>query len=250
MKRIRFTSTRLVQSGKKGIFKPDENGYYEMPVGGLNAYNGAGEYYTLEGAIDLFESSSVLMRRLQKGYLKAEQGHPKPSPGMTDDQYLERILRIEETNWCAHFSELWLDHEFGAKNPQFKNPKLVAIMAKLKPTGIHGPALESALNDPHENVGFSIRGLTQNFFEKGRTYRVLTSIVTFDRVTEQGIGIANKWDAPSLESLDCSVNEHQLRRIAENRSSVALESSRETATEALRSIAVSNLPVIPIYKDW
>ena len=157
MKTVRFTSTRLVGTGKKGIIKPDETGYYTFPMGGLNAFNSAGEYYTLEGAVELFRESSILMRRMDKGYLKSELGHPKKIPGMSDDQYLERIMTIEETNVVAHIKELWLDHDFGIKNPQFKNPALVAIMGKIRPSGPHGPALEASIQNPCENVGFSIQ---------------------------------------------------------------------------------------------
>lgn len=257
MKTIKFTSTRLLESGKKGILKPDADGYYEFPVGGLNAFNSAGEYYTLKGAEDLFKDSSILMRRMGKGYLKSELGHPKKIPGMSDDQFLDRILSIEETNVSAHIKELRLDHEFGIRNPKFKNPNMVAVIAKIRPSGPHAAALESSLNNPSENVGFSVRGLTDNFYENGRCYRVLTSIITYDQVVEQGIALANKWDAPSLESIqpalksyDGKVTEQQLRDIVSRPSLVATESSREIAQEALRSIEISELPKIPLFARW
>lgn len=251
MKMIRFTSTKLASSGKKGILKQDSEGYYLLPLGGLNAYNSAGEYYTLQGAEELFKSSSLLMRRIEKGVVKSELGHPKKQAGMSDDQFLERILTIEETNVCAHIKELRLDHEFGKNNPQFKNPRLVAIMGLIKPSGPHGAALESSLNTPSENVTFSIRGLTNNFYEKGQCYRVLTTIITFDQVTEQGINIANKWDSPSLETIsETPIYEQQLRRIADNVSAVAMESTKEIAREVLKNTSVSKLPSIPIYTKW
>lgn len=250
MKTIRFTSTRLQDSGKKGILVPDADGYYEMPVGGLNAFNSAGEYYTLKGAEDLFRESSTLMRRVGNGYLKSELGHPKLIPGMSNDQFLARVLTIEETNVAAHIKEIRLDHNFGANNPKFKNPNLVAVIAKLRPSGPNGPALEASLNNPSENVGFSIRGLTQNVYERGQCYRILTTIVTFDQVTEQGIQSANKWDAPSLESIDASVSERQLMNIVNAKSSIAVESTRQIAAEALRSIQISELPKIPLHSKW
>jgi len=251
MKSIRFTSTRLLPQGKKGILTPDSDGYYEFPVGGLNAFNSAGEYYTLQGAEDLFKSSSILMRRINKGVLKSELGHPKKQPGQSEDSYLERILTIEETNVCCHIRELRLDYEFGGRNPQFKNPKLVAIMARIKPSGPHGASLAASLLNPSENVGFSIRGLTNNYYERGQCYRVLTTIVTFDQVNEQGITMANKWDSPSLESVsETKVTEKQLRRIVDSRELVAMESTRELALDALRKVSVSELPIIPLYTRW
>ena len=251
MRTTRFTSTKLQSSGKKGILKPDADGYYELIVGGLNAYNSSGEFYTLESACQLFESSSILMRRISKGALKSELGHPKIKPGMTNDQFLQRILTLEETNISGHFSEIWLDHQYGKKNPQCGNPELVAIMAKVRPSGPHGPALEASLNNPKENVSFSVRGLTDNYYQKGKCIRVLTTIVTFDQVVEQGIPQANKWDAPALESLsEQIVTEDSLRRIVEDRSPIAVESTRELANQALQAVRLSELPKIPLWSKW
>lgn len=252
MRELRFSSTRLSHTGKKGILTPDANGYYEMPVGGLNAFNSAGEYYTYEGAEKLFRSSSILMRRVDKGVLKSELGHPKPLPGMSDDDYLERVLSIEETNVVAHIKELRLDMNFGRNNPKFRNPDLVAVIAKFKPSGPHGAALEASLQNPDENVTFSIRGLTENYAERGQTFRVLRTIVTFDQVTEQGINIANKWDAPALESVsNVLVLDRQLERIAEGRTPIALESTKEIAREALKaSQSIGTLPSLPLYANW
>src|ERR1700752_234216 len=257
MKTIRFTSTRLLGSGKKGILKPDVDGYYELPVGGLNAFNSAGEYYTLQGAEELFKDSSPLIRRMDKGCLKSELGHPKKIPGMTDDQYLERILTIEETNVTSHIKELRLDHQFGVNNPKFKNPGLVAVIAKMKPSGPHGPALESSIQNPSENVCFSIRGITNNYYENGRCYRVLTTIVTFDQVVEQGIAIANKWDSssletlyPSLQSVDSTLSEGRVRSFVSRSALVSTESSREMVREALNATSYVELPRIPVFARW
>lgn len=264
---MKFTSTRLAEAGKKGILTPDSNGYYEMIVGGLNSLNSAGEYYTLQGAEALFQNSGSLQRRIGKGLLKSELGHPKRRVGETDDQFLERVLYIEETNTSAHFSAIWLDPKFGVNNPKYKNPKLCAVMARLKPSGPHGPALERSLQNPEENVSFSIRALTHNYAYMGQTYRVLTTIITFDQVTEQGISIANKWDAPALESRQKErpvdvpalesygerlVTTDQLRRIVEStESSISMEhGGRAMAREALISSEIVTLPIIPVYAKW
>lgn len=251
MKTIRFTSTRLQESGKKGILTPDADGYYTMIVGGLNAYNTSGEFYTLESAGRLFESSSILMRRIKNGALKSELGHPKRAPGMSNDDFLNRILTLEETNISGHFSELWLDHAYGKNNPKFGNPGLVAIMAKIRPSGPQGPALKASLDNPKENVSFSIRGLTDNYYDKGKCIRVLTTIVTFDQVVEQGIPQANKWNAPALESLgEQEVSEFSLKRIVDDRSPIAVESTRELASQALKSVQMLDLPKLPLWSKW
>jgi len=111
-------------------------------------------------------------------------------------------MTIDESNICCHYSEIWLDDQFGVKNPQFKNSALVAIMAKVKPTGVKADALKSALENPKENCAFSIRAFTNDYTERGIHKRVLAHIVTFDHVNEPGISIANKYDAPGLECLE------------------------------------------------
>jgi hypothetical protein len=256
MKSIRFTATRVVPKEKRGILVPDVNGYVKTVVGALNAFNSAGEYYTAQGAEDLFRNSSILLRRMGKGYLKSELGHPKRLPGQSDDEYLERILSIEETNVSAHIKELELDYDFGRRNPQYGNQDMVAIIATLRPSGPHGKALEASLANPDENVGFSIRALTHNYYERGQTYRVLTTVVTFDQVTEQGIPIANKWASPALESIDTlSISNRQLQRLVERNTLVATESDREMAMETLKASQAQparlvELPRLPLHARW
>ncbi len=253
MSSVRFTSTKLVGSNKKGVLQADANGYYTMPIGGLNTLNSAGEYYTLEGAKQLFDASSIFMRRIKAGCLKAELGHPKKLPGMTMDDYLNRLLSIEETNVVAHFAEIWLDESFGKNNPQYKNPKLAAIMAKVKPAGPKGPALKESLENPQEDVCFSIRALTRDYYERGQTFRVLQQIVTFDNVTEPGIAMARKYDAPALESeSEVAVRKINLERIISNQTLVATEDSKQMAKACLESIQAPELKLVnlPLITKW
>jgi hypothetical protein len=252
---IKFTATKLAAKGKKGVLPFDENGYYTMPIGGLNVYNSAGQYYTLEGAKQLFEASSIFMRRVQNGCLKAEVGHPKRLPGQSMDDYMSRILSIEETNTCAHFKEIWLDESYGKNNPQFKNPNMVAIMAKVKPSGPKGDSLRASFENPDENVCFSIRSLTRDYFEKGQCYRVLQQVVTWDFVTEAGIHIANKWDSPALESEDLSFTSLKgLETICNSQDLVALEDTKILALEALQVLLPNKVNgrrvSLPKYSNW
>jgi hypothetical protein len=248
---IKFTATKLTNTGKVGNLKPDADGYYELIIGGLNTFNSAGEYYTLNGAEELFKQSSIFMRRVSNGCLKGEVGHPKRQPGMSMDDYVSRILSIDEGNVCAHFKEVWLDTDFGKKNPKFNNNALVAIMAKVKPAGPKADSLANSLSNSSENVCFSIRALTKDHYERGQTYRVLQQIICWDNVAEPGISIANKWDSPSLESMnDIIVREHSLKRIINHEVPVATESSIELARECLdiindtRGLKLSTLPLI------
>ena len=239
---VKFTATKLASKGKQGILEPDEDGYYTLVIGGLNVYNSAGEFYTLNGAKDLFEESNIFMRRVKNGCLKSEVGHPKRVPGMTDSQYMTRILTIEETNVCAHIKEVWLDFDFGKNNPEYGSPELVAIMGKVKPAGTQGEALKKALENKSENVCFSIRSLTKDYEQNRQRYRVLFTIVAFDWVIEPGIAFANKWDAPGLESTDLgfvtSSNFVKEARKVMN-CPVGMESTKELIVDAIEQLGVS-----------
>lgn len=244
---IRFTATKLVNNKKEGILTPDADGYYDLCIGALNSFNSAGEYYTLKGAEELFNSSSAFMRRIANGCLEAEVDHPATKPGMTDKEYLHRILSIEKKNVCAHIREVRLQ-------PMTNANGLVLIMGKVIPAGPHAQALRSALENKHQNVCFSIRALTSDY-EQGRTrYRVLKYIQTFDWVSEPGISTANKWDAPALESInDRIILLSDLESIASNqtRSILSMEESSLSALSALESIrSAINTNTAPYYSQW
>jgi len=235
---IKFQATRLEGTGKAGVLQADADGYYTLPIGGLNCLNSAGKYYTLQGAEELFKESSTFMRRVKNGCLKGEVGHPKRDPKMSDDDFVARLLTIDETNICCHISEIWLDHEFGAKNPEFKNPALVAIMAKVKPAGAKGQFLKEAFENKNENVCFSIRSFTNDYYQRGQCFRVLETIVTFDYVNEGGIANASKWSAPTLEELnETAVTHGQLRRFLATESIGAMEDSKSIALELVSNVA-------------
>jgi hypothetical protein len=207
---IRFTCTALAGSNKQGLSKVDENGYYEQCVGGLNIFNSVGQFYVYEQARELFERSSHFMRRIQRGVIGSELGHPKLLPGMSERMYMQRLAQIYENNVCAFIQDITLDFD-NYKDDQGRS--IIGIIAKLKPDGPHGPSLESAFKDPKQNVCFSIRSFTEDYEDRGITKRILREIITFDRVTEPGLNIAEKFKTPSLEALvDFGVSAQQMKR--------------------------------------
>lgn len=235
---VRFTCTSLVGTGKQGVLSKDKNGYYEMVVGALNVFNSVGQYYVYEEAKSLFEESSQFMRRVKRGVLAGENGHPKWLPGMDEDSYAHRLLSIYEDNICCHHKEIALD--FDRVKDEAGRP-VIAIVSKLKPAGPHGPALEKSLENPDENVCFSIRAFTDDFKEPGRglTKRILRTIVTWDRVLEPGLSIAEKYKSPGLEDLeDRTFTRGNLQRGIDRQSrvGVAQESALMTANELFTSM--------------
>ncbi|EKD89709.1 MAG: hypothetical protein ACD_33C00002G0001 [uncultured bacterium] len=248
---IKFTETALTGKKKNGILTPDENGYYTMIIGGLNTYNSAGEYYVAKDVLKLFESSSSLMRRIKNGALYAELGHPKKAPGMSMEDFYGRILTIDETNTCAHISEIWLDFNYGKEHPEHGNLDMIAIIAKIKPAGAKLHALESTITDPKQNVAFSVRGITENKYINGRVERSLTQIITFDNVVEPGINIANKWNSPVLESInEHTVNKDLLMKVANSQitNRFATESNKSVCKEVIENFSVDRSVESKLFK--
>lgn len=248
---IKFTEAKLSSTGKEGILTPDEHGYYEHVIGGLNTLNSAGEYYVADGAKQLFEQSSHFMRRIKNGVLKGELGHPKRAPNQDVRDFMNRIMSVEETNICVHYADVYLDPDYGRKNPQFKNPNLVAIIAKLKPTGAKANALQTALDNPKENVCFSIRALTRDVNIRGVNHRTLVQIVTWDCVNEPGIAISNKWDSPAMETVsDRVISTEELELMVEEDNSLAIE-SKDMLKETIHMVTMNVRPVaMPAFAKW
>ena len=258
MNQIRFACTSLVGTNKVGLLKKDENGYYEMVVGALNMYNSAGMYYVYEQAKELFESSSQLMRRVKRGALRGEYGHPKRLPGQTMDDFAHRVLSIHEENTCCHHMELWLDFD---KLKDENGRPVIAIMSKVYPSGPFGAVLERSLGNPKENVCFSIRSFTDDFMDRGIVKRILRTVVTFDYVNEPGMSIAEKFKSPSLEAFDEGIifNRGNIERSVQLNQShgMAQESVTLSVQELFRTMGwsttqetMSAFANAPAWKNW
>lgn len=195
---VRFACTVLNGLNKQGILRPDENGYYTQPLGGLNVFNSAGDHYDYDGAKNLFESSSAFMRRVSTSCLKAEEGHPVRTPGQSDQAFIQRVMQIDINRVCAHIASVWLDFD-NVKDSE--GNKVIAIMGKVLPNASNfGVALKASYDNPKEDVCFSIRAFTTDKRIGGVTRRTLVDIITFDHVVEPGIAFARKYNSPSLES--------------------------------------------------
>lgn len=252
---VTYACTALKGTNKKGILKPDENGYYEVVLGALNFYNSIGAFYPLEPAKKLFEESSSLMRRINSGALRGEMGHPKKQPGMSMRDYVSRILEIHEENVCCHIKEVRLDHD-SVKDENGK--PVLAIIGKVKPSGPKGQSLKESLENPDENVCFSIRSLTHDTMVNGVLQKHLKTIITWDYVLEPGLSVAKKWHAPSLEGMndELLITAKDLVAVSklESLGGISLESSGGvSASEVLSDLdweVNANNPLTPPSSKW
>jgi hypothetical protein len=216
---IRFSCESLVGTNRVGLLKQTDNGYYPMVVGALNVYNSGGSYYVYEQAKHLFEESSALMRRVKRGVLKGEYGHPVKQPGMTQEDFMYRAMDILPTNVCCHHRSIGLDFD--------------------------------SVKD--ENVCFSIRAFSDDKMLGKQNVKTLRNVITFDYVIEPGIAYAEKYKSPTLESRSEMVVSKGLieRALAPKADRVATESVKLTAQELFQSFGWAHGGSDrPIWSQW
>ena len=197
---LTFSAIKVYDQNKE--VKQDENGYYYVTLGALNCFNSSGAYYVADGVKDLIENESNLFaKRLANGYLNGEMGHPSFIPGMSHNDFLIRNLKIEQSNISHHIRSVELiptDEDSGLPG----GGKIIKVMGWVKPAGEKGAFLKEALDNPDQNVAFSVRSLTNDKPVKGVIIKKIMQIVTWDWVVEPGIKCANKWSTMSMESAD------------------------------------------------
>lgn len=223
-----------IKPGKQGIITPDASGYYTIPLGGINCYNSAGQFYDApDSVLRLFDDSSDLQRRIRAGRLFAENGHPVPEPGMSEEAFLMRARNIPENRHCGHIKEVWLDNtSFKADN----GAPIIGIMGKVKPDGELAHVLKSSFENRFADTCFSIRGFTVERWVGRVKYKSLIDIITWDKVGEPGISHACKYQSPALEGYTFeSYGEVFSRTIADETIKRAQEMSRVSTTFATES---------------
>lgn len=233
--RASYGPTALLGTNKKGVLKPDSDGYYTLVLGGLDMFNSAGAFYPLASARQVFEASSSLMRRIAGGNCRGEYGHPKKTPGMSTREFVERICVIDEAKVCCHIGSVVLEH--GTMKDAQGRP-IVGIIGRVKPSGPLGEPLRASLENGQENVCFSVRSLTDDRFERGVMNKHIKTIITWDFVNEPGLSVANKYNSPALEAFDeTQVTMDHLVMIQKEcqRTGVSLESNGGVSIEDLIS---------------
>lgn len=203
---IIFTSIKGY--GDNRLLEKDENGYYRVTLGAINAFNASGEFYLAEGVKDIIENdSNSLARRLKGGYLKGEAGHPVYETGMSKAEFFARNQRIHLPLVSHHIREVMLTPTNIPSGLPGKG-NLVIVEGWIKPSGPMGDSLKKDLDDPECNVAFSIRSFTHDIMIAGTNNKKIVQIVTWDWVVEPGIKIANKFSKLASESLQLETVEY------------------------------------------
>ncbi len=193
---VKYTASTLPGVNPVSNLEADNNGYYKCILGGFNLSNHSGIYYPLLPSVkQLFDVGGIVRRRLDSGLCRGEYGHPNVS-GLPLEQALQRLMKIEPTMVSHHIKSIELKNskdEFGKA--------IVLAIGEVKPTGPYGSFVKEQLDNPEENVAFSIRSITADKLVDNKMTKVVLDALTYDYVTEPGIKHATKFNSMSLEEL-------------------------------------------------
>ena len=175
-------------------------GSYKVSVGGLGAVNSEGHYFpATQAVLDVFKTSSALVRRIEKNVLKGEAEHPTKKPGETKESFAYRFMNIDTKNTAFLVRGI----EVGdLVNVPGQVGQVHPIWLYIDPIGVHGDALRSDLENPNSNTYFSIRCLSKRGTNaSGQVTRSIYHVITWDWVNEGGINFADKKTSIAMNNL-------------------------------------------------
>lgn len=190
-----YASVAMPGPGKKGILKKLDNNYSEVLVGAFGAFGNGGWLYDERSAIQYMQNNPEFLQLLAQKRLRSEWGHPVRTPGMTDIEWFERVNTLLESNWSSHIRKLHLSTDTVKDE---KGRAVVAIIAEVTPCGPHAVQFERIMENPDEDLNYSIRSFARRDFNTQRKH--ITKIITFDSVWTPGIKAISKFNTPSMES--------------------------------------------------
>jgi len=197
MSNIVFTNIKSPSQDAK--LEKDAEGYYNICLGAFNYPNSIGEAYPFTQEVKaLFDKSSSFMKKIQNGQLYAELDHPAMEPGMTPQQYIARISKIDMDNVAAHIREIEL---VPSKTKMNNGSPVVYAYGWVKPFGTHKQMLQDSLDTQSINTAFSLRCLFKYGVYNGVRSRLIFSIINYDFVVSPGLPQASKYSTQTgLES--------------------------------------------------
>lgn len=190
-----YSNIALAGSGKKGILKKLDGGYYEIILGAFAAFANGGWIYDTRTAMRYMENDKEFLDTLQSGKLRSEWGHPIREAGMSDKDWYIRICTIQENNTSSHIRRVSVSMDTVTDE---RGRKVAAIIGEVCPSGFKANEFRNMLENPHEDVNYSIRCFAAKDFRT--MHKHINRIITWDSVSTPGIKVASKYKTPSLES--------------------------------------------------
>lgn len=236
-----YAALSLPGANKVSKMQADANGYYRMCLGGFNVCNDNGKFYPLTDTVKgMFAPGSIVRKRIDNGYMKAELGHPDIT-GLSHIDILKRLAHIDPTRVCAHFADIQLDYR---KDEHGK--EVVLVIGRVKPSGPYAESLRKQFDNPEENVCFSVRSFSKNGMYQGKAATLITDILTYDAVTEPGIRFATQFNTVSLEGANHLMSLHDISFTEKD----FAEAMRDSHGYSQESNIISNLKMIKTSFGW
>jgi len=231
-----------------------EDGAYKVILGALNASNIHGQFYVASGVKELLTTGGYhsIASKISRGLLKGEGRHPFKLPGMSDSDFVNRNLIVDNVTASHHIFEVLLEE---TNEVEANGVKVILIWGWVKPTDNDlGRALKADLDDINVNVAFSIRCFSILKNANGIPTRYITNIVTWDWVDNPGIARAVKpgTNAPVLTAenamCDIAITIELLEELKDMNIAVTTENGDNLALISSLVRRVSD--EVPIYKKW
>ncbi len=259
MSKVKTIATKAIEKGVKNTYVKDENGYYKIRLGRFNTFNRSGIYYRVANLDEVTGPNSIFYKRLTSGYLRSEVSHPErireigeklrrdPSNVKLRTELVKAVMFLDLENVCAHIKKVEFVNT-DKREPGFNLP-IIDVWGWVKPSGPKKQILQEALDNPDENVAFSIRSVTTDSFIGRTIVKDIKVISTWDYVYEPGISGSSKWAGAGIEySLDASIKEIDDKVISEI--SYGIESACEDGQCALDAIKRIKEKYQDTFKKW
>lgn len=191
-----FEVTTLKGVNKVGNIKRLDNRYVQVILGALEFDNSIGAVYDQQRVERILAAGSLFQKRINEGYLRGEWGHPKEYDYSDYRKFIQRIHTIDERNWAFHIRKVWVEPNYVLPNGQ----RICAIMGEIRGEGPRQAEFDAMLENPDENLAFSIRSMATDRVVGGKVRKYIDNIITWDLVNEPGLSVANKYMSPSCES--------------------------------------------------
>lgn len=172
--------------------RPDENGYYTMPLAVLGIPTRNKTYYDINSIVTQLNTDTYIRQMIQDGTLYGEYGHPDLS-GLDNHQAMSRLVRVDEKMVSHHIKEV--------KTGELLESGGRILYGKIKPFGPYKDSLQDNLDNPCMNTAFSLRSIASEKPMNGLLYREIKKLITFDAVLAGGYAEASKRFSPATESM-------------------------------------------------
>jgi hypothetical protein len=150
-----------------------ENGTYTVVFDPFPSRNKNGVQYSEDA---LQEAIAAFNKRADRGVVRSEVNHPKRMPGATYEQFVERVLTIDESRVCAALGPVEVVGKV--------NEKTTLVKMVIRPTGPHGDLCRELLSKESTPHYFGLRAFSDVRIVEGKEVRDLKTVVTFDLMAE------------------------------------------------------------------